>query len=317
MKKALLIIALAVFVLGSGIFAYIQLTQKVEEKKWQSVTARVSDIVIKIQASGVVEPENKVNILPPNGGRIDEIKVEEGDLVTKGQVIAMMSSTQRAALIDIAAGRKAEDVEFFTNSYQQTPIFAPVSGRIIKRSIVPGQTITNQSTLFEMSDHLVVRARVDETDLSVVALDMAATITVDAFPTLSWPAKVVRIAQQSRLINNVNIYDILLTFESPPEQLRSGMTSNVDFIIDRKDSVVVLPVWAVKKNKENKIRVKMASGKYKEIELGVSDGKYIEVVGLEDSEKILIPPVSLSQTKVASSSPFLPGRRSQSKNGNN
>ena len=55
-----------------------------------------------ISTTGVVQPQNRLEIKPPISGRIEEIKVKEGEKVIVGQILAWMSSTERAALLDTA-----------------------------------------------------------------------------------------------------------------------------------------------------------------------------------------------------------------------
>jgi len=55
-----------------------------------------------ISTTGTVQPQNRLEIKPPISGRIEEILVKEGQIVTVGQILAWMSSTERAALLDTA-----------------------------------------------------------------------------------------------------------------------------------------------------------------------------------------------------------------------
>jgi len=54
-------------------------------------------------------PENRIEIKPPIQGRIDQLLVDEGDTVKTGQTLAWMSSSDRAAVLDAARARGAED----------------------------------------------------------------------------------------------------------------------------------------------------------------------------------------------------------------
>ncbi|NDG86305.1 MAG: biotin/lipoyl-binding protein, partial [Proteobacteria bacterium] len=58
--------------------------------------------VESIVATGTVSPENRLVIKSPVAGRIEKILVKEGQKVWKGQVLAWISTTERAALLDSA-----------------------------------------------------------------------------------------------------------------------------------------------------------------------------------------------------------------------
>jgi len=65
-------------------------------------TVAVAEGVIEdvVEATGSVLPLNRVEISPPIGGRIEKLLVSEGDKVRQGQIIAWMSSTDRAAILN-------------------------------------------------------------------------------------------------------------------------------------------------------------------------------------------------------------------------
>ncbi len=66
--------------------------------------AKVSrgDLSVMVTATGTVKPYNRVEIKAPIPGRIEEVLVQEGEEVKKGQILARMSSVERAALLDAA-----------------------------------------------------------------------------------------------------------------------------------------------------------------------------------------------------------------------
>jgi HlyD family secretion protein len=57
-----------------------------------TVTAAAKDITVRIAASGSVVPVQVVNLSPKTSGRLTDLYVEQGDTVTKGQVIARMDN---------------------------------------------------------------------------------------------------------------------------------------------------------------------------------------------------------------------------------
>src|ERR1041384_2626305 len=74
-------------------------------------------IRLTVQATGTVQPLNKVSILPPVGGRIDKIVVLEGRAVRKGQILAWMSSSERAVLLDNARAKGPDEVKYWEEAY--------------------------------------------------------------------------------------------------------------------------------------------------------------------------------------------------------
>ena len=101
-----------------------------------------SDLKMKILSTGVVAAENRLDLKPPVAGRIEKVLVEEGRKVRKGQILAWMSSTERAALIDTAISKGPAETKYWEDSYKMTPILAPSRGLIILKSADAGQTVT-------------------------------------------------------------------------------------------------------------------------------------------------------------------------------
>jgi len=103
MKKVL--IGLLVLLLAGGGFFYWYRTSKSNKRKGEStrtVTVATGKIERAVESTGEVTPLNRVEIKPPISGRMEELLVDEGSIVKKGQTLAWMSSSDRAAILDAA-----------------------------------------------------------------------------------------------------------------------------------------------------------------------------------------------------------------------
>ena len=128
----------------------------------------VGDVEMTVVTTGVIEPQNRLEIKPSISGRIESILVKEGDQVKSGDVLSWMSSTERAALLDAARSQGEEAVKYWEEAYKKTPIISPIDGEVIVRSIEPGQTISTSDAMLVLSDRLVVSAQFDETDIDSI-----------------------------------------------------------------------------------------------------------------------------------------------------
>jgi len=166
-------------------------------------------------------------------------------MVKKGQVLAQMSSSERAALLDAARAQGPETMKRWEEAYKMAPLLAPLDGTIIVRSVEPGQTVTTADPVVVLSDRLIVEALVDETDLALIALGQKTTIQLDAYPKETFLGKVDHIMYESKLTNNVNVYAVDILPEKVPESFRSGMTANVVFIEKEQKNVLLVPSEAI------------------------------------------------------------------------
>jgi macrolide-specific efflux system membrane fusion protein len=71
-------------------------------------------------------------------------------------------------VLDAARAQGPDALKRWEEDYKATPIVAPLSGTLILRDVVVGQTVDSASVLFAMSDKLIVLAQVDESDIGRV-----------------------------------------------------------------------------------------------------------------------------------------------------
>jgi len=275
-----------------------------------------NNIQLTVLATGNVQPNNELAIFPAIAGRIEKILIKEGATVKKGQTLMILSSTERATLLDEAEAQGPKQYKHWQKLYEASPLLSPENGQIIYLPTVPGQVVSTGVTMMVMSDHLMVNTQVDETDLAQVKMDQKATITLDAYPNQHFIGTVRRISYFSVLVNNVTTYEVDVWPDEVPAYMRSGMTANVVFNTSEKDDVLTIPSEAVQQN-NGKSGVLVPADKkgeppvFKPIQTGVTDGKQIEVVsGLNEGDKILIKTFSVGQLDTTSSgtNPFMPSR---------
>jgi len=139
-----------------------------EQEVIREVSVRVGPIKTIISATGKVLPKNRLEIKPPVSGRIEGILVKEGDFVKKGDTLGWMSSTERAALLDAAQGQGEEKLKYWQQVYKPIALVAPIDGEVIVATIQPGQAVTTADAALVLSDQLIVRAQVDETDIGKI-----------------------------------------------------------------------------------------------------------------------------------------------------
>lgn len=310
-----------VIALGVGAYFY-WFADGATQPQYHEVSVTRGDLALTILSTGVVQPRNRLEIKPPIAGRAEQVLVQEGQSVTKGQILAWMSSTERAALIDAARARGLEELKRWEELYRATPVLAPISGTVIARSVEPGQTFTGNDAVFVMSDRLTVKAQVDETDIAQVKLGQRATVVIDAYPEQPFGAAVAQIAYDAKTVQNVTIYEIDVLPREIPPFLRSGMTASVTFHVASRPGVLLVPGAAVRQ-RDGRAYVLVPADKPgappREQEIGTGesgDGRVEVVSGLEEGQTVLVADVRLGNGSVSGVNPLSgmrqPKRSSQS-----
>ncbi|MBI5572988.1 MAG: efflux RND transporter periplasmic adaptor subunit [Elusimicrobia bacterium] len=293
MKKIIIIVGIVIVVVA--VFLFLRKNKK--SNQFQEIHPTRGSIAIEFRETGTVSPRNRLEIKPQVSGRLEDILVVEGQNVKKGEVLAWMSSTDRAALLDVA--REKGDAEFqkWSDAYKPTPIISPLDGFIIARSKEPGQSVSVSDVILVMADKLIIEADVDETDLRYMKLGQEIDIFLDAYPEKEFNGIVEHIAYESKVINNVTVYEVKIKPENPPSNFRAGMTATIEVTADKRENVLLLPVdIIVEKGSRKFVTLKVAGGKseLREIKTGITDGKKIEI-----TEGVTEDDIILSSSKVS------------------
>jgi len=268
-----------------------------------------------ISTTGTVLPRNRLEVKPPVNGRIDDILVKEGEVVKAGQTLAWMSSTERAALLDAARGQNEEQLKYWKEVYKAIPLISPIDAEVIVATTQPGQTVTTADAVVVLSDSLIVRAQVDETDIGKITLNQKAVISLDAYPDANIKARVEHIYYESKTVNNVTIYEVDLIPDDVPLFFRSGMNATVDFLTQSRENVLLVPQEAVLKEKDaDYILVKQGNAGQPVktmVKLGMSDDKNVEIIsGASENDIVVIKGKKYSLPKNTNGkNPFMPSRR--------
>lgn len=278
------------------------------------VKVRTGDLKISIKATGTVQPENRLVVRLPIPGRVESILVEEGQAVKKGQILAWMSSNERAAMLDAASAKGPKELAKWKSFYKATPLFSPIAGSVIARSVEPGQSLGTADIVLVLSDRLIVKTDVDETDIGKIKLEQDCSLSLDAYPQVPVRAKVDHIAYEAHTVSNVTTYQVEVLPRWIPPFMRSGMTASVEFLVDSRDQVLLLPAEAVQ-GRGKRASVQVADPRdpsktlARPVEAGLSDGRDVEIVsGLKEGDTVLKTPVDLSSGAAGATNPFWGGR---------
>jgi macrolide-specific efflux system membrane fusion protein len=316
-RRSIIKTAIILLILGGGAFGAYKYWKKKEEKKalpsYREELVERGDLDRTVLSTGEVLPQNRLEIKPPIAGRVEQVLVDEGDVVTKGQIIGWMSSTERAALLDSARAKGPAEVKRWEEMYRPTPILAPIKGTVILRNVEPGQTFTNTEAVIVLSDRLTVKAKVDETDLAQIKIGQRAKIVLDAYASEPIEGRVDKLAFEAVTTSNVTTYTTDVVPIKTPDFMRSGMTANVTFYADTRKGVLLVPTEAIRsEGGKTFVLVKNPDPKgqpvSKPIKIGITDGKKTEVLeGVVEGEILLITDVSLDGPEKAAN-PFMPSR---------
>ncbi len=128
-----------------------------------------------------------------------------------------------------------------------TTIRSPINGTVIQRNIDAGQTIQasfQAPTLFIIATDLKsmqIEVNVDESDIGVIKEGQRIEFGVQAYPDDRFTGKVRQVRLQPMMIQNVVNYTVVADASNESGKLLPGMTATVDFIIEEKRDILIVP----------------------------------------------------------------------------
>ena len=239
--------------------------------------------------------------------KMDDLKVQALELSKTKQEIPIAEAQVENDTVSLA------DAE---QRLKETEVFSPIDGVVSERSVQEGfivasgvSNVGGGTTTMKIIDlsRIYAIAAVDESDISGVVPGVKAIVTADAYKGMEFPGKVVRVATTGAVESNVVTFDVKVEVEGRRKGLlKPEMTTNVTFLVDERENVVIVPVAAVVRKavqsgsdgekvdytrRQSYVTVVKANGVEEEraVTTGISDGYRIEIAsGLEEGEDVLL-----------------------------
>lgn len=190
------------------------------------------------------------------------------------------------------------------NTEIETIVKAPISGYVLNKTVQVGDPVTPLTTyqegtvLMKMANmtKLLFKGTVDEIDVGKLKEGQVAEIKVGALPTDKIVGSLTKISLKAEKKENATVFPIeILVPAKAGATLRAGYSANANVIIQKKDSVLMIPERVVTfRNDSAFVKVALGQGKSEErlIKTGLSDAVNIEVSqGLKEGEEVQEKPV--------------------------
>jgi membrane fusion protein (multidrug efflux system) len=278
-----------------------------------------------ISATANLVAEDQVKVLSEAEGRVQRLEVEEGDVVKKGQILAVLVQDEAKiakSKVELRAANASAALERARDSFEQglisseafdklkmdfevanqevaeaewrlakTVIRAPFAARVTERFITLGQHLRPGDELFTVADYDPLVARIYLPERDVVSLDVGreVRITPAAATELSFTGRIRQIAP----VVDTATGTVKVTVEAvrPPAGVRPGAFVAIDIVRERHATALLLP-------RESVIRELRTAHVFvtendtavkRTVELGIEEGEVVEVLtGLEAGDSVVI-----------------------------
>jgi RND family efflux transporter MFP subunit len=274
--RKILLISILIVVTAFGGYQFFK-TPKIE-----AVNPQFRRAVQAVYASGSVKPRLEVSLASSFTVRIMKLFFDEGDTLTKGDVLAEFEFPEyEAQLKELVLQENLARVEFkrnrslfdgkaiskdvldrsetsfkvFSASRQRIEsiaknysLRAPFDGMVIRRDAEVGEIKSPADTLFWVSsmDGLRVTAEVDEEDMYLVEVSQKALLRSDASPDAVFEGLVEQITERGNFISRTFRVRIGLNEKTG---LKPGMSVEANIITRESDSTLMVPHSSIRDGK--------------------------------------------------------------------
>lgn len=236
-----------------------------------------------VYATGTVEPSVEVRIAPRVGGRLIELRADEGDKVAAGAVLARLEDRDQRANVQqlqarlVQARQQVERVRtlakqgwvtraaldeaeanYAAAAAQQAQaneqlrfmwLRAPDSGTIIRRDGEVGDYIPVNEPVFYLAkadEPMRITAEVDEEDVPLIRRGQSVLVRADAFPDSVFNGEVAEITPRGDPVARSYRVRVVLPDGTP---LRFGMTAEINIITAQRENALLVPAAALDNEK--------------------------------------------------------------------
>lgn len=279
----------------------------------------ISDIVL---TTATVEADRDAQIYPRTTAMIEEVRVEEGAYVKRGDVLAVLENDEEeVALTRAEAIRQARKQEFDRSeamlngelisevdhegkereyimakadwesakvAYDKTTIRAPFSGTITERHQNVGNMARPGDALFTLVDlnTLLIYTHLPEMEWSHVAVGQEVILETETLPDGAFRGEILRV---SPIINPQNgTFKVTIKIDDPDWRMKPGMFVRVKILADQHKDVLLIPKIALLADNQVFI-VQDTVATMVTLTLGLQDADYTEIQdGLSPGDLVVI-----------------------------
>lgn len=297
-----------------------------------SFSVMVNGTVIPPLTTGKIEWIDTYTLNSKEKGRVKEVFVEQGDEITKGDIIFTLEN--KNIDLDIEKAQYAlegaqieldnlnEQLRRLNNDLDdiiaESFIESPFDGRVSNLEIKQGDDTeigTIIATVYSNAE-LVVPIQIDELDITKVEVGQSAEVRLDALQDGIFTGKVDDIAIEGVNTMGIGSFEVVIQL-SDYKGIKPGMSANVEILISEKAHALILPIEAVRqvddeymvkiaKNDESQgadtvqeqmvlVKVGLVSDSFVEILEGLSEGDEVIIAGKEPSYDFMMPGMYIEQ----------------------
>ena len=272
----------------------------------------------QLHYSGTIEASQTIPLTFQSTGIVTKVYVEEGDIVKKGQILAVVDMVDNQSIYDasLAKYQQAKDaydrlkgvhergslpeikwVEVETgmkqaesglhlakSNLEKCTMMAPENGMIGRRNVEPGQSALMAIAPMELVniESVVVKVSVPENEINKIHKGLKASFSISALENKTYEGEITNVGIVADRISRT--YLVKIDAKNPNLDIKPGMVCDVFISIGSERDVLLVPYKAVSKDIDGNSFVFVVSDNIKRVKkqnvkIGNYHGSEIEVLG--------------------------------------
>ncbi|MCI6006696.1 efflux RND transporter periplasmic adaptor subunit [Oscillospiraceae bacterium LCP25S3_E10] len=300
MKKIIIEIAATFGVVTFLLFSGVMIKNNVLAVNVYRVTGtQLEDTVI---CSGKIEYTETNDVSPAANGIVQEVFVEKGDTVEKGDRLFSMIANISAE--NVKGADTASLVNVVNNNSMN--VEAPVSGTVLSVDIKSEDPIASGTTVITIvnSDNLCVNVPINENKISKIKTGQPVKITGTAFGNHSYSGKVSSIDSIAKQVvtttGKETAVDVTVSIENPNQLIKQGYTAKCTITTNTKNNGIIIPYETVEMDSENSGTVytfNNGKAQKKSVKIGNEYENGVEIIsGLNKNDLVIEAPEKINDT---------------------
>ena len=270
-------------------------------------------------ASGTFTYKEEETVTAEVSGEVSSIRVSEGDQVSSGQTLIVLTSDDLDDSLQSASESLRNAEISLENQYENLDdytITSPIKGTIVDKNYNAGETTeANQvlCTIYDLS-YLTMTLSVDELDIASIEVGQSVSIVADAVEDTTYTGTVTKVSVAGTSSGSATTYPVTIRIDET-DGLLPGMSVDATIELASAEDVLAIPSAALNRGDTVLVTADSPSAAngtlvesttedgedYYSVEVttGVSGDDYIEIVsGLQEGDTVVYIPTSSSSSEM-------------------
>ncbi|MDE2766629.1 MAG: efflux RND transporter periplasmic adaptor subunit [Chloroflexota bacterium] len=193
--------------------------------------------------------------------------------------------------LELALSDARRALETARTALADATLISPTTGVVLAVDADVGERVSAAFLTVGVSDSLRVRINIDENDIGMLEEGQPVDLTFAALDDREYTGKVAWIAAQGEVDQGLVTFPVDIALDAPDEQLRAGLTADVEILVAEARNVIVVPKAAVQTTPRGGLVFVAAtdgSSSRRVVQTGLSGRLLIEIVsGLEAGDFVM------------------------------